>query len=102
MRRINFFRRIVLFLVRKKLRVKIYEDFYFNNQKNKDDRYFFKKDGLYHVDTKALSVVPSNVSLMWLLDEDCHITIENSGSWLTLFLNNLLCVDDLHFADLHI
>lgn len=85
MRRIKFFRRIVLFLVRKKLRVKRNDEFYFNNQKNKKDRYYFTKDHIYHIDTKAGTIEPSSVSLTWLLDEACGITVENSGDWIAIF-----------------
>lgn len=85
MRRIKFFRRIVLFLVRKKLRVKRSDEFYFNNQKNKNDRYYFTKDNIYHIDTKSCTIEPSSVSLTWLLDGACSITVENSGDWFEIF-----------------
>ena len=85
MRRVKFFRRIILFLVRKKLRVKISDEFYFNNQKNKKDRYYFTKDNIYHIDTKSCTIEPSSVSLTWLLDGACSITVENSGDWFEIF-----------------
>lgn len=62
--------KIILFFLRKRLGVKAYEGFRFANQK-KDAVYYFTSQGLMKM-TKY-GIRPSNVSLNWLLNEDCKI-----------------------------
>ena len=64
--------RLILFLIRKKLRVEKYEKFRFVNQ---------KKPGVYWFNSKALlkqvgnhnPTEYSNVSINWLLDKECRV-----------------------------
>lgn len=63
-------RRFVIFLIRKKLRLKKYENFRFTNQKS-DAVYYFTETNVmkhWHGYTE-----PSGVSINWLLDDDCEI-----------------------------
>lgn len=68
-------RRLVIFLVRKKLGLKKFERFQFTNQKT-DAEYYFSN----HMVMKSVSIngveclEPSSVSLNWLLDDDCEIS----------------------------
>lgn len=64
-------RQIIIFLIRKKLGLKKYEDFRFSNQKS-EALYFFTDDSLM----KKLHYgrnVESNVSLNWILNNQCAI-----------------------------
>lgn len=69
-------KKLIISLVRRYLGLKKYEGFKFVNQKS-DDIYYFGDDGVY----KAYSYGPdyggsikkSNVSLNWLLDDECDI-----------------------------
>lgn len=63
-------KRLVIFLVRKRLGLKKYEHFQFDNQKS-DATYFFS-DAVVMKDT-GNTVRLSTVSLNWLLNDDCKI-----------------------------
>lgn len=63
-------KKLVLFLVRKKLGLKKYESFCFTNQKSKA-QYYFADDRIVKVFHGAH--MDSGVSLNWLLDERCEI-----------------------------
>ena len=67
-------KKVILFLVRKRLGLRKYEWFRFINQKS-TAMYRFDNDGI----AKYWGGVEerSNVSLNWLLDEDCKIIREN-------------------------
>lgn len=67
-------KRLVIFLVRKRLGLKKYEHFQFDNQKS-DATYFFS-DAVVMKDT-GNTVRMSTVSLNWLLNDDCKITKVN-------------------------
>lgn len=81
----NLTRKIVLFLVRKKLKVDKYVLFRFPDQLSTNAVYFFddtglKKTWLSKGEQILESGVRSNVSLNWLLDDNCKIDIlEESG-----------------------
>lgn len=63
-------KRLILFLVRKKLGLKKYEMFQFINQKS-NAMYYFTENGLmklWHGQTTL-----SGVSINWLLDDECTI-----------------------------
>ena len=63
-------RRLVIFLIRKKLHLKKYENFKFINQKS-DAVYYFTESNVmkrWHGQTML-----SGVSVNWLLDDDCKI-----------------------------
>lgn len=64
-------RRLIIFLIRKKLGLKEYSDFRFANQKS-EAVYYFNERELVKIEY-GLST-PSNVSLNWLLSDECKIT----------------------------
>lgn len=74
--------KLIIFLIRKKLGLKKYDDFFFTNQKVADDRYHFTDNCLMKYDSKANVLYKAHVSLNWLLDKDCSIVIDNSGDWI--------------------
>ena len=77
-------RRLILFLVRKKLGVRKYEGFQFINQKSPDNIYFFTDDNIIKSmgDNRSR---PSSVSLNWLLNDKCEI--DNADC----FTDTILC-----------
>lgn len=64
--------RLILFLIRKKLHLKKYQRFRFDNQKSTYDSYYFTSFGILKLD-KQKGITYSNVSLNWLLNDDCVI-----------------------------
>lgn len=64
--------RLILFLIKKKLGVKSYEKFRFVNQK-KPGVYWFNSTALLKQTGKHNPTEYSNVSINWLLDEQCKI-----------------------------
>lgn len=64
-------KRLILFLIRRKLGVQIYVPFRFTNQKNKSECYWFTDDALNKLEDNH--IIRSRVSLNWLLDDECHI-----------------------------
>lgn len=66
-------RRIVIFLVRKKLGLKAYEGFRFDNQKSETDWYMFTDDEVLKVTYNDHYICQSSVSLNWLLDGECKV-----------------------------
>ena len=69
--------RLIIFLIRKKLGLKKYEDFQFENQHNKKNTYFFTDSKLfkkvYYPELDYRYRKLSNVSLNWLLSNKCKI-----------------------------
>lgn len=63
-------RRFVIFLIRKKLGLKKYEDFKFVNQKS-DAVYYFTESSV--MKRWRGQTVLSGVSINWLLDDKCEI-----------------------------
>lgn len=68
-------KRIVMFLIRKKLGLKKYQKFKFANQKNKADYYYFSDTCLTKF-SNIIGPIKSNVSLNYLLSDECEITAE--------------------------
>lgn len=68
-------RKIVIFLIRKKLGLKKYEKFRFVNQKT-DAVYYFTDDNVMKLWRNQTML--SGVSVNWLLDNDCEIYKYNS------------------------
>lgn len=68
-------KKLILFLVRKKLGVKNYETFRFTNQKSDYDFYYFERNGLIKYERRDShgEFKPAGVSLNWLLSDDCEI-----------------------------
>lgn len=65
-------RRLIIFLVRKRLGLKRYEHFRFSNQKGKATYYFTSTNVMK---MEYYYVRPSSVSLNWLLDDECKRSI---------------------------
>ena len=63
-------KKLIIFLVRKRLGLKKYERFQFVNQKS-DAVYYFTKTNIMK-DWRGC-VDPSSVSLNWLLNDECEI-----------------------------
>lgn len=65
-------KRLIIFLIRKRLGLKKYQHFRFNNQKS-NATYFFS-DACVMKDER-FGLHESSVSLNWLLNDNCKITI---------------------------
>lgn len=63
-------KRVILYLVRKRLGLKTYEPFQFTNQKS-NAVYYFTEDAV--IKAWRGVVDKSGVSLNWLLDDECEI-----------------------------
>lgn len=71
--------RLIIFLIRTILGVKLYEGFRFESQRgDNSDIYFFGRYGLFKFvlngETKCYEYVGSGVSLMYLLSPRCQVT----------------------------
>lgn len=69
--------RLILFLIRLKLGVIKGKKFQFTNQKSEYDVYYFNELGLQKIEYNSEGYItnfrPANVSLMWLLNDECKI-----------------------------
>ena len=65
-------KRIIIFLIRKRLGLKKGQPFIFSNQRLKEEYYYFTKDAVmkHNIHGEEES---STVSLNWLLDDKCEI-----------------------------
>ena len=68
-------RKLVIFLVRKRLGLKLYQKFKFANQKHSLDYYYFNKTHLIKVRDDIQIWYPSSVSLNHLLSDECKENI---------------------------
>lgn len=78
-------RRIIIFLIRKKLGLKKMEGFQFANQKSAHNYYYFNDYSLVKVHVSngvGFLHRPSSCSLNWLLDKNCKITKMEKETWL--------------------
>ena len=67
-------KRLIIFLVRKKLGLKKGEHFRFANQSSPYDTYYFTDDAVMkHLSWWTGEDRRSSVSLNWLLDDECEI-----------------------------
>ena len=64
-------KRLVIFLIRRKLGLKLYQTFQFKNQRSEDDFYFFSPTEIWK--HEGAVVKHSSVSLNWLLSDECEI-----------------------------
>lgn len=71
-------KRIIIFLIRKRLGLKKEQPFRFSNQKLKEEYYWFTGDKVMKRNIHG-EIEESTVSLNWLLDDKCEIdkTIPN-------------------------
>lgn len=68
--------RLIIFLIRRKLGLAKYEEFRFNNQRSKRDKYYFDSTHLMKIEyagKEDFNICESNVSLNWLLNDGCSI-----------------------------
>ena len=65
--------KLILFLIRKKLHLKKFQQFYFNNQAIKIEKYYFDNYGIMKI--SGCGLVKSNLSLNFLLSDECRILI---------------------------
>lgn len=72
-------KRIVLFLIRKKLGLKLYQNFRFKGQKFQNDYYCFGRYTLmkfrYYKKKQLYKCEDSSIGLDWLLSEKCEIEL---------------------------
>lgn len=68
-------RRLIIFLIRCRLKLRPFEEFQFTNQKSEYDRYWFGKYNLWKVEftDEDYYMDLAHVSLNWLLSEECEI-----------------------------
>jgi hypothetical protein len=66
--------RLIIFLVRKRLGIKKFQYFKFQNQKDPLNRYYFTEHNIMKECGNGY-IRQSNVSLNWLLDPKCKIYI---------------------------
>ena len=64
--------RLIIFLIRKRFRLRKYQRFRFENQKSPTDCYYFTSRNLMK-ETSRGYLRGSSVSLNWLLNPECHI-----------------------------
>lgn len=80
-------RRLIIFLVRKRLGLTKNQVFQFTNQRNLDDQYVFWKDQLVKISLDEIR--PANVSLYWLLNDNCEIdTYYTMDRWFFNYLKS--------------
>lgn len=65
-------RRLIIFLIRKRLGLKTYEKFQFANQKSPVDVYYFTETEIRKLEI-GRNMILSSVSLNWLLSDECEI-----------------------------
>lgn len=65
-------KRLIVFLIRRRLKLKKYERFQFTNQNDKTVWYYFESERIVKSYLNGYAV-SSSVSLNWLLDDLCEI-----------------------------
>ena len=68
-------KKLILFMIRKRLGLMKYEKFQFSNQKNKNIVYFFGSKWLWKKHINGLDMELSNVSLNYLLSKECIVRV---------------------------
>lgn len=69
-------KRLIIFLIRKRLGLELFEEFQFANQRSQYHRYYFAPDKLIKIESFGGNYEherDSNVSLNWLLNDECKI-----------------------------
>lgn len=67
------YRRLIIFLLRRKFGLKKYQMFRFKNQNSTFNTYCFTSAELLREDPIAKHIRPSNVKLNYLLSDECQI-----------------------------
>lgn len=71
-------KRLIIFLIRKRLGLKQYEEFQFSNQKS-NAVYWFADTCVRKMDKAGIQ--ESSVSLNWLLNDDCEVMKRGDERW---------------------
>lgn len=66
-------KRIIWYLIRRKLGVKKYQQFIFTNQLSENTSYMISSDKIFKVQGNRLK--HSDVSINWLLSDECEIKV---------------------------
>lgn len=66
-------KRLILFLIRRKLHITLYKPFKFDNQKSDNNFYYITNDAVMKYNYLSCMTTESNVSLNWLLNKNCKI-----------------------------
>lgn len=66
-------KRLIWFLIRRKLGVKKYQQFIFTNQLSENTSYMISSDKIFKVQGNRLK--HSDVSINWLLSDECEIKV---------------------------
>lgn len=74
-------KKLVIFLIRKRLGLKKGEHFKFANQVSKNNTYYFTDDAVMKHIPGFVTDYKSSVSLNWLLNDECEIVrVDNDDS----------------------
>lgn len=65
-------KKLIIFLIRKRLGLRKYEQFRFENQNSIRDVYYFADEKLVKIEN-GIFYKSSSVSLNWLLDSECRV-----------------------------
>ena len=70
-----FVKKLIIFLIRKRMHLKRNERFRFDNQRSKKDYYYFTATRLVKIEYEGdlCHSIPAHVSINWLLDDECKI-----------------------------
>ena len=71
-------RQVIVYLIRKRLGLKKYEEFQFINQKTNAFYYFTDASIMKH---NGIVAKPSSVSLNWLLNDECYLVKRGDPRW---------------------
>lgn len=74
-------KRLILFLIRRKLHVTLEQPFRFDNQKSSVDFYYITRDGIRKYSYHLGRTIDSNVSLNWVLNSDCRVLTGKEGGF---------------------
>lgn len=66
-------KRIIWFLIRRKLGIKKYQKFIFTNQLSENTSYMISSDKIFKVQGNRLK--HSDVSINWILSDECEIKV---------------------------
>ncbi len=85
----KWIKRLIIFLVRVYLGVGKWDNFYFVNQRVKEDRYYFNNVGLMKYCSSTNTLRRAHVSLNHLLSDECQIVIDEEFDWSEKVLDKL-------------
>ena len=74
-------KRLILFLIRRKLGLRKFQPFRFAEQKSKTNFYYFGISGLIKYDASIHKILDSHASLNWILNDECKILVGTEGGF---------------------